>query len=226
VTDAGAAAAVVADLEHIARWRQIKALGNPLSSLAGAVALDVVAAHPGEPAAPFDRAPLPRDGHGAIAVAYRAGAEGWIPPEVYVRLRNTTDRWLYCVLLDLTDRFRVHPGLFPGDWIGPGLTTWAAKGDPIALSLPPGRPVEPGARGTDWLKLLVAEAPFSAAPFELGRLGEPSKAPGSGRTTGIVGVLDRLGLLATRRGVEAHPPAAHDWSTAIVPLVTHVPEAP
>jgi hypothetical protein len=84
--------------------------------------------------------------------------------------------------------------------------------------------VRPGARGTDWLKLLVAEAPFSAAPFELGRLGEPAREPD--RHAGITGVLDRLGLLAMRRDVDPRPSTAHDWSTAIVTLVTHVPEVP
>jgi hypothetical protein len=74
---------------------------------------------------------------------------------VFLRLRDTADRPLHCVVLDLTDRFRMHPYLFPGAWVAPGVAC-VADGELIELSLPPDREPVPGARGTDWLKVLIS----------------------------------------------------------------------
>jgi hypothetical protein len=224
VSDRDAALRVVADLEHIARWRQIKALGNPRSALAGAIRLELVAARPGELAAPDDRPPLRVDDAGAVVLEYQASADGWTPPDVFVRLHNTTDRELYCVLLDLTDRFRIHPGLFSGDWIAPRYTAWAGEGEPITFSLPPRREPVAGASGTDWLKVLVAEEPFNSTPFELSRLGEPQCTPGTRGAGAYSGVLEQLGLTAMFRDADAVRPQARDWTTSIMSVVTRVPD--
>jgi hypothetical protein len=213
---------VVADLEHIARWRQVKALANPVSRLAGAVGIEVVSPLPGERTAPLDRPPLATVGNGTLHLEYRHEPSGWTAPTAFIRLRNHTDRRLFCVLLDLTDRFRLHAGLLPGAFVGPRQCAAALAGALVEFALPPDEPVRPGASVRDWLLLLVAETEFSAEPFDLPGLGRPLAGPT--RTRALTGVLDRLGLLAVHRDVGRPAASAYDWTTRILPVVTTVPK--
>lgn len=215
---------VVARLEHIAQWSHVKDLENPASALAGAVTVEIVMAEPGETTAPKDRAALAFDGRGEIAIAYRAVGADFEPPRVFVRLRNTFDRRLWCVLLDLTDRFRIHAKLFPGDFIDAGGVGAALSGKALRAELPPGRPVVPGASVRDWFKLIVAEEQFGSAGYELPRLDE---APTRATRPVARGILERLGLAATLRdiGDDDEDEPAGDWATAVIPVVTVVPLA-
>lgn len=217
------AARLVGQLEHVSRWRRIRSLENPLSGIAGAIQIEVVAARPGESVDPRTRAPLRPDRSGKVRLLYQYGPDGWVAPNIFLRLRNTTDRHLYCVLLDLTDRFRMQPELFPGSWIAPHFSASVASGKLITMSLPPGRPVVGGALGTDWLKVLAAEDPFSSDPFWLPRLGEPGPAVPGLRRDFLSGVVDRLGFQSMFRDLEVAAPRAQDWSTGILTLVTRVP---
>jgi hypothetical protein len=216
------AAAAVGVLEHIARWRQIRSLANPASRLAGAVRIEVVEAEPGDRFVPAGRACAHTDADGALKVEYSLVSGRWVPPRVFIRLRNTTEHDLYCVLLDLTDRFRVHPGLFPGDRIKAGYTAAAARGGAITLRLPTDRAVKPGAFGTDYLKLLISEQPFSCLPFELPGLREP--IPGTNRESEVYrAVFGRLGLIAVHRDADPECGPPHDWATTMLPVITRVP---
>jgi hypothetical protein len=218
-TPADCAGRTVATLEHIARWREVKALSNPRSALAGAVRVEVVPAFPGERTAPLDRPALSAGPDGLIRLAYHAPDR---PPTVFVRLHNTAQRPLYCVLLDLTDRYRIHAGLFPGAFIAPGHAGAALSGRPVQLSLPAGVEAVPGASVRDWFKLIVAEDEFSSRPFELDRLD--ARVPATERgPAGLGGILDRLGRIAVHRDVgSAEPAAAYDWTTAMVRVRTAV----
>jgi hypothetical protein len=147
-----------------------------------------------------------------------------VPPAIFIRLHNTTDRKLFCVLLDLTDRYRMHANLFPGEHIEGRWTAEAGNGGSITMTLPPERPIEPGSSVTDWLVLLVAEEPFSSAPFSLPRLREMPRSTAREARPGITGVLDRLGLLAVQRDLDpAPPPVPLDWAVKVVELTTRVP---
>jgi hypothetical protein len=213
---------VVGRLEHIARWTLIKELDNPGSSLAAKVGIEIVAAEPGEATAPRDRPALAPDAHGEYRLFYRRTPSSWEPPQIFARLRNTADRKLWCVLLDLTDRYRVHPNLFPGDCVQAGEVGAAYSGNPIKVELPEGRELRPGALVRDWFKLLVAEDEFSSLAFDLPRLGEASRGLDDFTPRGLV---DRLGLRAQTRDVTVTEPAGPvgDWATSIVSLVTVVP---
>ncbi|MEV5208075.1 caspase family protein [Micromonospora sp. NPDC053740] len=208
----------VATLEHIARWREVKALSNPRSALAGAVRIQVVEALPGEKTAPLARAALRPDDEGVIRLAYHSAR----PPTVFLRLRNTSEQPLYCVLLDLTDSYRIHAGLFPGAFVAPGHSGAALEGRPVQMRLPAGVAAAPGASVRDWIKLIVAEEEFSCRPFELGRLD--ARVPATERgPVGLGGILDRLGRIAVHRDAgSAEPHAAYDWSTAMVRIRTSV----
>jgi hypothetical protein len=210
----------IRDLEHIARWTQVRNLANPSPALRDAVRLEFVPVRPDGTPPPQDAAPLPP---GNLEFHYTWTGAGWRPPAVHIRLRNTAGRKLYCVLLDLTDRYRMHADLFRGDFVAANWTADVGRGKPIGLSLPPGRSPEPGASVTDWLVLLVSEEPFSSEPFALPRLGEllPSGTRG-GR--GISGVLDRLGLLAISREFIPPPDTGLDWTVQVVEITTKVPD--
>jgi Caspase domain len=221
-TDDRGIARTVGDLEHVARWLQVRNLANPSPALEGAVRIEVLPALPGEGRPPRDLEPLPA---GNLEFAYTRTGRTWTPPSVFIRLRNTTRRRLFCVLLDLTDRYRMHADLFPGEYVAGAWTAEVGRGGPISLSLPPERPVEPGASVTDWLVLLVAEEPFSSDPFSLPRLRELPRHSVRGGPHGITGVLDRLGLRAIRRDAVSEPGPALDWGVTVVEVTTSVPSS-
>jgi hypothetical protein len=209
--------AVVRRLEHVARWRQVYALENPLSRLGGAVTVEVVPHSPGRRPGEADPAVAAEDG--AIRLRYARDAGRWRAPEILIRLGNRHGRRLYCVLLDLTGGYRIHAGLFPGDFIDPGATAWAMRGRPVQVALPAAEPVEPGRQVRDWLKLLVAEEQFGAGPFELPALGAAG-TPGGG-SRGLSGLLDGFGRTLLRRGTDG----AYDWTALTLPIITEVPAA-
>ncbi|MFG1917480.1 caspase domain-containing protein [Micromonospora sp. NPDC048898] len=211
-------------LEHIARWRQIRELNNPVTGLAGAVTVEVVAARPGERIAPLDRPPVVADADGVLRLRYERGPGGWTPPTIFVRLHNRGDRMLFCVLLDLTERFRAHAELFPGSFVAPNARAAALRGRRVVAALPPGEAIEPGARVRDWLKLVVAEEQFSPVPFELPALGAPrgvDRGP-----LAVRGFLDRIGRAVQHRDLVASAEdGAYDWTTVTVPFEVEVPRS-
>ena len=77
VSDEDGARLVVARLEHIARWEQVRALGDHPSTLHGAVEIDVFDAADGETFRPDDRQPIPSTGD--YHLSYRTPEGG--PPQ-------------------------------------------------------------------------------------------------------------------------------------------------
>ncbi|MGB2571873.1 hypothetical protein ACPFP2_25975 [Micromonospora citrea] len=213
---------VAAVLEHLARVQQVKALVNPVSALAGAVSVELVEARPGEVSVPADRPPLRPGGDGAVHLRYRREQGQWVPPTVFVRLRNDSGRRLFFVLLDITERHRAHATLFPGDHVAPGHVGAALYGRPVELRLPAGSPLARGATTRDWLVLLAAEEEFNSLPFELPAVAEASSGPARAPLA-VTGLLGRLGLAAEHRDAGAIEGAACDWGTVAVPVVTGVP---
>lgn len=191
VTTAEAALAVVGDLAHMARWLRVRTLRNPVSALTGAVHLDVLPAG--------GRAPDDRDG--VLHLCYRWDGRAWRPPDVFLRLRNTSDRPLCCAVLDLTDRYRVDPAPCRGDWVDPGRTLHLSRA-PMEFRLPDGVPPRPGASVRDWLLVLAAEQAIDTEPLALNELGTPGVRP--------------------RAQSQTEPPG--EWTTFVVPVVTGVPD--
>lgn len=215
------AAQVVAQVEHIARWTNLLQLDNPVSGLTGTVRIEVVPALNGEGAIPRGRSPMVPDGHGEIRLAYRFAGGRWMPPRVFVRLHNTSKRPLWCVLLDLTDRYRAHATLFPCTLVAAGAVGPALEGGPVQVSLPRAQSVVPGASARDWLKLVVTEEPITSLVFDLPALGEPATR-GSAQARSQA---ERLRHQAVTRdlGQISETGPGGDWATAVVPLVTVVP---
>jgi hypothetical protein len=218
------AAAAFAVAEHLACWRRIRALENPASELAGTIGFELLRAPAGTRRDPGDGVPLRPGPDGAIALDYTWNGAGWEAPRVFLRLRNTGGRRLYCVLLDLTDRYEIATGLFDGDWIGPGRTAFVHDGTAIRMRLPGGLPVAPGARATDWFKVLISPEPVSAQPFRMRPAGEPGAARTRG-TPGVRTVLEGFGFgVDARRAAPAESVEAADWAAVTIPVSTGIPE--
>ncbi len=152
-------------LEHIARWIRMACLSNPTARLApGAVRVDVFL--------------LDREGHekqldgaaggAGIRLNYEFRDGEWHEPQVRIRLTNTTSRRLYCMLFDLTDRFKVSAALLPGGgiWLGPRSEAWAYNGEPIPASLPDELWQQGMTEYKDLIKLVAATEECNATLFE------------------------------------------------------------
>ncbi|MGV9954546.1 caspase family protein [Streptomyces cellulosae] len=218
---------VVDCLSHLARWYQLRDLTSRPSVLDNLVQVEIV---------PWDAADghaLLPDGSGELVCPYAPeDTRGPREPWVSIRLHNRSPhRSLWCVLLDLTDRYASDTVLFPGHFIGPNGTGHALDGDPVRLSLPADRAAVPGAECRDWLKLIVAESELSTAPFRL-RAWDPygagSRDTGTADGPAADGVL-RFGAPAASGAREAGPVllgAPGRWATRTVTVRTVVPPLP
>ena len=204
--DAPAARGLVAQLEHVARWEQLKALGGHPSRLRDAVRLEIEALGPDDPPG---AAGVPLRPAAEYRLTYTRRGDAWSPPAMLLRLANTSDGDLFVAVLDLTDRFRCHASLFPTARITAGHTVAIWDGRPVQAGLPADRPVVSGAEARDWLKVIVSETDFDASAFEMTALDEPfhatRSAPGSAST------LERLASRVLTRDIGAGPdPGTHD----------------
>jgi hypothetical protein len=218
--DGDPVAATMRALSHIARWRQVRSLANPLPALAGAVTLELVPARDGDVLPPLHRPGLRAGDGGLVHLWYRAVNGSWAPPTAYIRMHNNTGRPLHCGLIGLSDRFRVNTELFAATSLAAGATAAAREGRPVKFSLPRDCPVVPGAGARDWLKLFVSEEPFDVAQLALPALGDDTA--GSRGPVALQGIFDRLGFRPRFRG-GPDSPAACDWTTVTLPIATHVP---
>ncbi|WP_369035019.1 caspase family protein [Streptomyces adonidis] len=221
----GDARRIVDCLSHLTRWFRLRDLTSRPSLLDNLVQVEVV------PWGDIDGPALVPDGSGEIVRSYAPeGAPGPREPWVTIRLRNRSpQRTLWCVLLDLTDRYAANPVLFPGHFIGPGHIGYALDGDPVQLSIPADRAVVPGAESRDWLKLIVAEGELSTAPFQL-RPWEPYEEVGAREgEAGADGVLRFDGPQASYGRREMGPVAGGGttvrWATRTFAVRTVVPPA-
>lgn len=194
----------VAVMEHIARWRTVQDLRNPVSALDDPVTIEIVPALPGVVRAPATGGALSPDCEDVYRLAYRWEETGWVAPEIFIRLHNRSAGELECLLLYLTNRYAVQADLFPVAPIGAGRSGAARRGRRIRAALPADTTPAPGASVTDWLVLVVAERQFSEEPYLLPPLGRPAPVRRDARP-----VTDA--------------PGGYDWCTRAVRLVTEVP---
>ena len=215
---AHAAATVVEQMEHVARWEQLRDLGSHRSALADAVQLKIYPAGPGEMALPPDRQTYGLAGE--YTIPYGTNGEA---PNVFMHLKNTSDRDLHVALLDLTDRLECYV-LYQTKMLAAGTEDNVnEKGGPMKLSLSAGVDPVPGTHTG------LAEDRRERESVRSRRL----RACGSRRA----GEIDRdaaanmLELIAARtvnRGVTAVDPsqlapAGADWCATTVALVVEVP---
>jgi hypothetical protein len=221
---ARAAPTVVQQLEHLARWEQLRELGSHRSALADAVQLRVYPAGSDEMELPSGRDPYPLAGE--YTIQYGINGEA---PKVFMHLKNTSDRDLHVALLDLTDRLECDV-LYQTQLITAGTEVNAnAMGGPMKLSLSSGVEPAAGARTQDWLKIVVSDKPFEASAFELAAVGEQPRSTRNAPTN----MLELIAARTVSRAVTpvdpaqfdpaTFKPAGADWCATTVALVVEVP---
>jgi hypothetical protein len=221
VGDEGGVRLLVARLEHVARWEQVRGLGGHPSPLTEAVELGIYEARPDETTRPADRPPVASSG--GYQFTYRQKDGEWSPPSVFMDVRNSSDDDLYVAVLDLTDRFRCH-AVLPTVRLAAGHTLSLWDGAPIPLTLPAGRAVVPGAVARDWLKTVVSDVDFDATAFDLPALDDPAAARDVSRS-GVWSTLSRVAARAVSRdiGDDGPPPVAARWAAGTIAVETTVP---
>ncbi|MEV0170072.1 caspase family protein [Streptomyces sp. NPDC050803] len=201
---------VVDCLVHLTRWHHLLDLHNPDAWLSSLVRITV------------EETPVGRVEHsadGEIVCSYTPDGR---EPEVKVAVHNMSNRQLWCVLLNLTDRYGSSPHLYEGDFVAPGRAGLARHGDHVWLRLPPGRALMRGAFARDWFKVIVTEHELNLAPFRL-PVWSPDVPKGSRTETAPTGG-GLLRLAPSASGRDAGGPA-HDvgrWGTAQVVVRTQV----
>ncbi|MEU1667149.1 caspase family protein [Streptomyces sparsogenes] len=206
------AARVAACLAHITRWHHIRDLTNPDPWLSSLVRITVEKTSVGH---------VQYSAEGDVVCSY---ASGHRPPQVMVGIHNDSDRPLWCVLLDMTDRYGSDPLLYEGEFIGGGKAGWALRGEPVWLYLPEGRAVVRGAVTHDVFKVIAAENELNIAPFRLKPWSpdDPSAARGGDKTAGGSGLL-RLAPPSGSRDAGGPAHQVGRWGTTQVTVRTEVP---
>lgn len=185
----------LADLHHIGRWWRVLTLRNDDSRIEDAVLLEVV-----------DSA---LDPDHTLRVSYELVGDHPTPPHRTFRLHNTADQPLYCVLLNLTERFKVAGGLFSSR-IEANATAPVASGEAIYFELPVALANALDVEYRDWLLLIVSTDEIDANPYELDALDNTRSRDA---TTG--------------RDLRAKAPVRDmaDWTTSVLKIVTAGPRS-
>ena len=208
--DPAGARQVVARLEHIARWTQTAQLNNPASTIRpNDIKLSILI-----------------DGKEVsgrelrLEYQHKGGKE--VPPTFRVSITNTSQRTLFCGLLDLTQRYQVDAGLIKAGCVKlePGNTAWGFLGEPIPARIPDEVSKLGVIEYKDLLKLIVCTEEFDARLLEQPALDLPRQ---KSTTRGIArnGSLNRLMQQVQTRGfggVDAD--SIDDWLATEVSFTT------
>jgi hypothetical protein len=221
--NAAGAKRAVERLEHMARWTQTARLINPASSIKPDEVKLTILVNGNEVA------------EKEIRLAYALDKDGKeVEPTFKVSMTNNSSRTLYCALLDLTQRYRVHAGLQRAGCVKlePGQTAWGNQDQPIPATVPK----EVWQLGIieykDLLKLIICTDQFDARLLEQPSLDMPRARAADfinrGETRGISrdGSLNRLmRKIQTREVGESESAVIDDWQTAEVSFTTVRPLA-
>jgi pimeloyl-ACP methyl ester carboxylesterase len=164
---------LVKRLEAMARWRNIKDLGNPTSQIAGQIKMQV----------------LGEDGkllESSVRLSQLKAAAGEpILPAIRVRLTNQSNKKLFCTLLCLSESFAVDALVEGNNKVQPleaGETVELNRGEPMLFELPDELWKLGITERTDVLKLVVSSEDFDANLLEQAKLDFPTR---SGATRGL-----------------------------------------
>jgi hypothetical protein len=209
-------------LEHIARWRHIAAITSPENDLmtANAVEMQFYPQTLETFATQDDQ----------LYLTYQAKDGKLKPPAIQIKLINTSNIKLYCVLLNLTELFAVtaipFTGSCTGIWLEPGQETWVLEGQYIPISIP----ISFQRRGVreykDILKLIVSTNSFDANLLVQDNIENLNKRSSKSHILQADSLIQKMQLRAiTAYPDETQQPQMLDnWATNEILIVTKIPE--
>jgi pimeloyl-ACP methyl ester carboxylesterase len=203
-------------LEHIARWLTVGRLENPVTEIGqDAVQLEIeVQSRDGA----WQPAPIGSN----VRLEYQLVEGAWRAPQFKLKLTNTANRRLYCMLFDLPETYGISP-ILPGGgvWLAPGETEWLNRGEPLHGVVRD----EPWQAGViefkDTLKIIVSSEESDATLLAQDDLPVTVQTRRTPRTRSLAHLhtLNRLMNRVSRRDLISTPPnteALADWSASEV----------
>ncbi|NET38654.1 MAG: caspase [Cyanothece sp. SIO1E1] len=215
---------LVKDLEHIALWTTIAELKRPVSSeIQGAVQIQLYSSD--------DKQEL-TDTQLRMDYSYNLSKKKWEQPAYRVKLKNNTNKILWCALLSLEENFKVTPLQLDGvDVVKPlppsgeiwlvGKNSKGQLTDKLVGAVP--KELWKGQGITEWqdtLKLIACTNKFEPKTIELPALGFSLPTPEVERSLGKTGTLNKLMQRSiTRAGYDLEDEETYDdWITDEITL--------
>jgi hypothetical protein len=210
---------LVLSLNHIARWENVRVLGNHRSPLSEAVQMTVWS-WLGSPLAsgePPQKAALPEN---PPHLPYRDIQGQWLPGRFTVEITNTGDLPVFFVLLALSESFAIQRVRHAEGRLVPHQTIWVRPENGIPASVPDDLYARGVTRRHDTLLLLVSERDADFSVLEQGKLGATYHPPVPTRRADPHTLLDVLLRRAMTREIDdTSAPVAHAWGAVSTVLV-------
>jgi Caspase domain len=205
-------------LEHIARWMNIATLSNPDNSeLQDAVLMQI-----------YQQSEI---SDYQISLKYQVNNNSLQPPAIQIKFTNTSDKAVYCALLNLTQVFAINVisfGYSTGVWLEPKQEVWVQEGKPIPITIPQHMMQQGVTLYKDILKLLVSTSEFDARLLEQPSIDQKQitrsnfSSPTSASWYDIHKVLSRA-IVACPSEPET-PEASNSWATQEILITTVIPQ--
>jgi pimeloyl-ACP methyl ester carboxylesterase len=168
LNESGAKAAVER-LEHIARWRTVAGLENPISSLAAqSIEITILVPVGAESSAPWQEV----DAGQSIQLEYQYNSGRWRQPRMRIGLKNKSQMDVYAALLWLGEDYSVSSELIPGGtvYLRRGESVILNNGQPIWGHVPDDKWREGRTEVHDLLKLIVSTEQFDATLMDQAKI--------------------------------------------------------
>ncbi len=224
-------------LEHIARWARILEMKNtPLRLSTDAVRMEVFLLEKDAKTGKVSEQALDIADLGELRLPYTFADGKWHEPQIKIKLTNSTDQKLFCSLLNLTEAYKVFPGLLPngGEWLHPkgnGATgeLWANKGEVITLKVKDEFWKQGAVEFKDWVKLIVSTEACDATLLKQDNLDVSFKKSVESQTRSAdpMNTLKRLMKRVQTRDMDTEPDDGDrltDWFTSELLFTTVRPQ--
>ncbi len=206
-------------LEHIARWMNIATITSPANSLipTDAVLMQVYQQN------------LDIQDY-QIYLEYQVHNDKLRPPVIQIKLTNTSNKTLYCVLLNLTELFAVTAIPFAGGctgiWLEPGQKIWALEGKHISISIPQNLWKQGATEYKDILKLIVSTSEFDPSLLEQDKIEaiytrSSNTFPSDNNINGLISQIQPRAIVAYPSETQ-NTEVFDDWVTSEILIVTTI----
>jgi hypothetical protein len=224
-TNATGARQAIRRLEHIARWLRVAELSNPTSRIRpDEIELNIELSPDFD--APAESTPRTLDVEtrfGELRLTYTFNRGKWEEPWFKVKIKNKSNRKLYCILLYLTETYKISSELIPGGGVclHPGQETYAFDGEPIFASIPDELWKHGVCEIKDLLKLIVCADECDATLLDQDELDVSVRVLATRELKPLRNTLERL-MQRTTRALGSRPERDRltDWMAKKVSITT------